>query len=81
MCEICLNFRCPTACPSYETDRKKPSGRKWKIYQREWNLLDRQKKQEGEEAKGVQNNKENRNIEKNKGREEREGRNGKNIGF
>jgi len=36
MCEICLQYRCPAACPSYERDRSKPSGRSWEFRQKEW---------------------------------------------
>ena len=64
MCEICLQFRCPVACPCYETVRGTPSGRAWEFREKAWsfweNALDErnteirtnEKEEKKEEGKG-----------------------------
>lgn len=81
MCEICLQFRCPTACPSYEKDRRTPSGRGWKFRRTEWELWERNEEEKKKEIENRQeNSKEIRMKQGNKEKEEKN-RNGKTVGF
>lgn len=58
MCEICLQFRCPAACPSYGHERYKPTNRRWKFRQEAWVLLERSNEKTRENSKESRMNKE-----------------------
>ena len=68
MCEICLKYRCPAACPSYETERGRVSVGRWDFRKGEWKFGE---KEEVRKTIIV------RKIERN----QKEGENGKRIGF
>ena len=40
MCEYCLQYRCPAACPNYGYLPWRPSGRRWKFRRIEENPIE-----------------------------------------